>query len=108
FAQGSGLVERANQETLRLLRKIEGPVKSWSDVLPWVMFCLRTSICRSSGFSAYNLAQAVKNPSALDWKLPQLSDLETLTARDYIRGLFPVMKLCRQEGLANCRQSEEV
>ena len=58
--QTNGVVETANKNIKRILRKMVETSRNWSEKLPFALWAYRTSFCTSTGATPYSIVYGME------------------------------------------------
>ena len=104
--ESNGVLERLHGTLKPMLAKCKAEGRSWSELLPMVLFILRMTPCNSSGFSPFLLFHGWEpnTPATLLYHAWVSEEPEKLWVVDWIRENAERVQALRDEASANYRE----
>jgi hypothetical protein len=68
----NGAVEATNKNLIRILEKMVMSHRDWHEMLPYVLWAYRTSICTSTGATSYSLTYGMEAILPVEVEIPSL------------------------------------
>ncbi len=98
----NGVVEAANKNLKRIIRKMTVTYRDWHDMLPYALYAYRTSIRTSTGATPYSLVYEMEAFLPIEVEIPSLRILKELgiDESEWIQSRLDQLNLLDEKRLA--------
>ncbi|XP_070025596.1 uncharacterized protein [Nicotiana sylvestris] len=99
--QMNGVVEAANKNIKKILRKMVENHKQWHEKLPFALLVYRTTVCTSTGATSYLLVYGTKAVIPAEVEIPSLRIIQEAEISDaqWIRSRYEQLALIDGKGI---------